>query len=115
MIVYFKQTFLQLSLSRLKLPILSYSMHKKQTKKQIKKNAKKMPMWKARYRHKKTCNLIYTSISMLCVYYEVYLNELKINTEKNDLPHNSTDQTFFFFKARDTMKFFGFFFNLLYI
>lgn len=59
-----------------------------------------MPMWKARYRHKKTCNLIYTSISMLCVYYEVYLNKLKINTEKNDLPHNSTDQTFFFQSAR---------------
>lgn len=99
MIVYFKQTFLQLSLSRLKLPILSYSMHKKQTKKkQIKKNTKKMPMWKARYRHKKTCNLIYTSISMLCVYYEIYLIKLKINTEKNDLPHNSTDQTFFFSK-----------------
>lgn len=37
MIVYFKQTFHQLSLSRLKLPILSYSMHKKQTQKQIKK------------------------------------------------------------------------------
>lgn len=41
MIVYFKQTFLQLSLSRLKLPILSYSMHKKQTKKQIKKIPKR--------------------------------------------------------------------------
>lgn len=81
MIVYFKQTFHQLSLSRLKLPILSYSMHKKQ----IKKNTKKMPMWKARYRHKKTCNLIYTSISMLCVYYEVYLNKLKINTEQKRL------------------------------
>lgn len=37
MIVYFKQTFHQLSVSRLKLPILSYSMHKKQTQKQIKK------------------------------------------------------------------------------
>lgn len=116
MIVYFKQTFHQLSLSRLKLPILSYSMHKKQTKKQILKNTKKMPIWKARYRHKKTCNLIYTSISMLCVYYEIYLNKLKINTEKNDLPHNSTDQTFFF-KARDILWNFSFFFflNLLYI
>lgn len=103
MIVYFKQTFLQLSLSRLKLPILSYSMHKKQTKKQIKKKPKKMPMWKARYRHKKTCNLIYTSISMLCVYYEIYLIKLKINTEKNDLPHNSTDQTFFFFSKREIL------------
>lgn len=101
MIVYFKQTFHQLSLSRLKLPILSYSMHKKQTKKNVFKNTKKMPIWKARYRHKKTCNLIYTSIGMLCVYYEIYLNKLKINTEKkNDLPHNSTDQTFFFQSAR---------------
>lgn len=74
-----------------------------------------MPMWKARYRHKKTCNLIYTSISMLCVYYEVYLNKLKINTEKNDLPHNSTDQTFFFQSARYYEIFRFFFFNLLYI
>lgn len=112
MIVYFKQTFLQLSLSRLKLPILSYSMHKKQTKKQIKKNTKKMPMWKARYRHKKTCNLIYTSISMLCVYYEIYLIKLKINTEKNDLPHNSTDQTFFFQSAR-YYEIFRFFFKFI--
>lgn len=110
MIVYFKQTFHQFSLSCLKLPILSYSMHKKQTKKQIKKNTKKMPMWKARYRNKKTCNLTYTSISMLCVYYEIYLNKLKINTEKNDLPHNSTYQTIFFSKREILWNFFVFFF-----
>lgn len=98
MIVYFKQTFLHLSLSRLKLPILSYSMHKKQTKKQIKKNTKKMPMWKARYRHKKTCNLIYTSISMFCVYYEIYLIKLKINTEKTTYLITPLIKHFFFSK-----------------
>lgn len=115
MIVYFKQTFHQLSLSRLKLPILSYSMHKKQTKKIFLKNTKKMPIWKARYRHKKTCNLIYTSIDMLCVYYEIYLNKLKINTEKKTTYLITPLIKHFFFKARDTMKFFVFFFNLLYI
>lgn len=41
MIVYFKQTFHQLSLSRLKLPILSYSMHKKQKKNKLRKIPKR--------------------------------------------------------------------------
>lgn len=50
-----------------------------------------MLMWKVRYCYKKICNLIYIFISMLCVYYEVYLNKLKINIEKNDLFYNFID------------------------
>lgn len=75
-----------------------------------------MPMWKARYRHKKTCNLIYTSIGMLCVYYEIYLNKLKINTEKKTTYLITPLIKHFFFQSARYYEIFRFFFkSIIYL